>query len=128
MATIAWPAVPGAYVAEYVPIGGRELSVDLQSGGTYTVGVSSTARYRVTIRCVGLRTDVNAPSPYGSYTEVAAVKAVVMALKDGDVLQMADPVDGTTRTWKADYDEAPPFSQDQDTPWMWQVEIPLRSV
>jgi hypothetical protein len=126
MATIAWPDIPCAYVSSYTPTGGRELSVDLQSGGKYTVGVSSAARYRMTIRCTALRTDVNAPSPYDTVSEVVAVRSVIVALKRGDVLQKADPVDGTLRNWKLDADEVP-LAQDQETPKFWTAEIPLRS-
>lgn len=127
MATIVWPAFPGAYVVDYIPEGGKEIDIELQGGGTYSVGTGSTPFYQVTIRCA-VRTDVLAPAgAYQAMTEAAALEAIIIALKQGDVLQMATPINGVSRLWKL-AGGSPPFGQRPDAPWYWDAELQLRSV
>jgi hypothetical protein len=126
MATIVWPTVRAFYISGYECTGGKEIAVGLQSGGSYSVFPSVTARYKMTLHYNGLRTNRNAPAPYASSSEAKAVHDCILALKRGDVTTITDPVTGTSRTWRLDAETAQ-FQRIPKTTW-WQAEIPLRSV
>lgn len=126
MALFVWPAIEAIRTSDYSFTGGREVSADLQSGGRYSVFLSTTARYWLTLHHDLLRTDVLAPSPYDSVSEAQAVRDCIAALKRGDLAQIADPVDGVLRAWRLDGDRVT-FQQIPDTPF-FEAEVALRSV
>lgn len=127
MATIIWPSIPASYFSSYGFSGGKRIPVDLQSGGRYSVTASTTPRYRVVLHYIGLRTDKFAPTPYADRSEAIAIRDCIMALQRGDVAQIADPSDGTSRLWEIDDDGFTDFGQTPESPWFYEAEIALRS-